>query len=1214
MKDYIDLTQLPAEKVEAMVLALSKNDFDLLRKYCDELGILYGYPMEEVVNIFSDQLLLSKKTLTKAVGQMDPESLASRVDKIEETLPSKADLSALEPIQQLVENISSDNSDINGRLDGIETDITTLSNSVSNEISTINEKIGTISAAHDNLAGSVNIVSSDLSSAITKLNTIQTGAEINKIDTIQLNGKSIQPINKTVNLSNVVVNDQLNSVINELNASVDTKLKTLKAETDGTTGALIQNVGDINNTLDSKLDISVAKQISGDLSSNIKSLSSEIDKNKTDFADKLDKINVSVLFNKEHIDNLAATDTAISNKIDSVSSELMGFIKGKVDDLDDELSDKVSKGDYDLKVDILDKKDNELADELSDHESKIKALNSDVDTNSRELSNKISAIYVTTTKSMLLPTNGVISIDVATTSIINAQISAMADVFHVTVDELVEHFNEDLSVISAALDAKTDISTFNIVSTNVDSLKAVVSDHTQKIDTLKAELTDLSIHTDELHQNSIALINELSTKHIKEIENEANIRREADRNLEIVIKDAINERNDLLKIEKDERVKTDDELKNAIKDLDVKLRAEIKDRIDNVTALKDKDTELDNKIEAEIYERKTAITDLTNNFDSKLSSFNERIITCETIVEQNRELYKTHDEQITGLLTTTATNTANIESLTTRLKDHIEAGRKRFDEINGKLDELEVAINGDKSGRNGLADRIAKAEDNIGTLNDTTEKIDSKLNDLADSIKNPESGLISQVNSNSKEIAEVHDVVDNLIGHVFGENGENGLGDRLATAEGNIATLSTTTISITADLNALSSSITDEGGLISQINANAKNITKIGTDVNNISVNIDSLISVINGTSEEAGLADKLSSLSDVVLNGYTSLSSRIASVEASSKEHTDGLNSISCTLYGNPEDSTDNGLVMVVDNLLSVIGGCSIGSTKSISERLDDISNDLNGNHADNPDIFGVHDRIEDLESDIPELSATVVNLQLSATATVEKTSAIIEKITSVSKDLDETLGLINDLSEKTTRVYEAIYGDDNPLNGLDNIVDELSDKIDDINGIIADHDKRIEVLENKEVDLSPIYVKLGEVENDISGLSAENESLLAAVEGALTNIDTLGDRIDDLEKNKVDLSPINVRLDDLETENAQLLNAVTVVQESIETLNDNLDENIEAGISDIFAAAIGNLSADNLADGEFQIKEITTDGSTMKDVIDRLNAIITVINNVAK
>ena len=30
MKDYIDLTQLPAEKVEAMVLALSKNDFDLL--------------------------------------------------------------------------------------------------------------------------------------------------------------------------------------------------------------------------------------------------------------------------------------------------------------------------------------------------------------------------------------------------------------------------------------------------------------------------------------------------------------------------------------------------------------------------------------------------------------------------------------------------------------------------------------------------------------------------------------------------------------------------------------------------------------------------------------------------------------------------------------------------------------------------------------------------------------------------------------------------------------------------------------------------------------------------------------------------------------------------------------------------------------------------------------------------------------------------------
>lgn len=1297
MKDYIDLTQLPAEKVEAMVLALSKNDFDLLRKYCDELGILYGYPMEEVVNIFSDQLLLSKKTLAKAVGQMDPESLASRVGDIEETLSSKADLSALNPIQQLVENISSDNSVINGRLDEISTNIITLSNNVSTEISTVNDKITTISTAHNNLAGNVNNLWSDLSNASSKLDTIQKGAEKNTISAIQLNGNSISPIDKTVNLTNIVVTEKLNeklgNVSAELSSSFDEKLNLLNGTVTGANDVLNKAVTEINNTLPSKLDITVAENISGVLSSNIKSLSSEIDKNKTDFDKKLTDISISVLFNKERIDNLAATDTAISNKIDSVSSELMGFIKGKVDDLDDELKDKVSVGKYELKVENLDKKDNELADKLSDNESKIKALNSVVDTNSRELDNKISAIYITPTKSMLLPTNGVISIDVATTSIINAQISAMADVFHVTVDEFAEHFNEDLSVVSAAIDAKTDLSVFKPVAENVKQLTISASVNAANILNLSNDISSAVHHCDHLHSNAISLINCLSSS----LDTERNYRETSDAKLGILIDNEIKARTEAVDKERSEREAGDKDLAQKIESVD-KTLSEKYDSLRN-----DHNADFNNladKIAGNYKELSESITkeakdrvEGDNALKGLISKLEKDVDRCETIVEENKDAYERHDVQIIKLTDTTATNTANIESLTTRLKDHTEAGSKRFDEINGKLDELEVAINGDKSGGNGLADRINDAEKEIAGLTADLNTTKKQLSTLTDTSLSSIDKLNDTLYGNSANEPGLVEVVDNLIDKVLGEDG---LDKRLGSAEGNIVTLNATTEKIDSKLEELSDSIKNpESGLISQVNGNTEAIAAIQKDVKQ---NSDDIASLNTAITENGGINDKIDDLSskiygeagldnivqsiiDAIGGGALDpdtddISKRLIDLEQAKLSTSNTLDGIQANITGIQtnigdlsgkvetiiSDITNEGgindkigdlsvkiwgeigLNNVVNSVITAIGGEALdpATSATISERLDsleqadigtsgtiggiqttitgiqttigdilktvdNINNDLSGNHSDNPDIFGVHDRIEDLENSVKTISdldgklaeldskldSDVDELQLSATA-------VVEKITSVSKDLDETRGWINDLSKTTNKINEAIYGDGNPLNGLDNIV--------------ADHGRRIEALENKDVDLSPIYVKLGEVENDISGLSAENESLLAAVEGALTNIDTLGDRIDDLEKNKVDLSPINVRLDNLETENAQLLNAVTVVQKSIETLNDKLDENIEAGISDIFAEAIGNLSDDNLVDDEYQIKEITTDGSTMKDVIDRLNAIITVINNVAK
>lgn len=69
MKDYIDLTHLPAEKIEEMTADLVRNDFRRLEEFYNTQGFLYGNPVEEVVNVSSGKLLFDKNKLDKFIRE-----------------------------------------------------------------------------------------------------------------------------------------------------------------------------------------------------------------------------------------------------------------------------------------------------------------------------------------------------------------------------------------------------------------------------------------------------------------------------------------------------------------------------------------------------------------------------------------------------------------------------------------------------------------------------------------------------------------------------------------------------------------------------------------------------------------------------------------------------------------------------------------------------------------------------------------------------------------------------------------------------------------------------------------------------------------------------------------------------------------------------------------------------------------------------------------
>lgn len=69
MKDFVDLTQLPPSEIDRMVSDLNRNDTEGLRRFYEHLGLLYGYPLEQLVNVFSDKLMFDKRRLHEAFDE-----------------------------------------------------------------------------------------------------------------------------------------------------------------------------------------------------------------------------------------------------------------------------------------------------------------------------------------------------------------------------------------------------------------------------------------------------------------------------------------------------------------------------------------------------------------------------------------------------------------------------------------------------------------------------------------------------------------------------------------------------------------------------------------------------------------------------------------------------------------------------------------------------------------------------------------------------------------------------------------------------------------------------------------------------------------------------------------------------------------------------------------------------------------------------------------
>lgn len=1092
MKDYIDLTQLPAEKVEAMVLALSKNDFDLLRKYCDELGILYGYPMEEVVNIFSDQLLLSKKTLTKAVGQMDPEFLASQVDIINETLSSKADLSALTPIQNTVSDISNNNTELNSQ-------VTTLST----ELSVLEESIDELSTKHDTLSNTVNNISTIVTAHNDKLDTIEKYAEKNVIEKIKLNGIVQQPtIDRTINLAGIALVDTVDTDIKNLSTALTTRINNIISESTEITAELKNDIAkklDVDDKIELLNSIStVSAEIGKSVLSNARDIST-LNTNVSTLSTKLDVINNDTKSNTEKIvlinNNLNTLSTDHSTKISTLRNEInsiSGYIDGRVDAINGILNTKANKS--------------ELTSITEDIDNLTEAINQINKTNEEQddiLDNAITAVYLNGSgiaiKEHELSLNVVSHTDLS--SAISAQVlflNALHDSLCGRMEGLENQLSNKADLSLAQYTRDTFEKVFKGLRDESDARKSDISDikltHLSDVDALKHTDDLLSTEYNALFHHAADDIRILSEKLAAEVEVQNKLNKQL---------------SDDIRRESETRLNADSELKANL-NLSVNV--------------------LGDAISKEIDNRKNDIRSLSAVISSEISS----------AISGNIDKISDHEQRIVSAET-------DIKGINNNIINIEKTFTKNIQTLKDNLEEESIAR---KDSDRDLYERVNKCEIIVGENKDAYKA-------HSDSINN----LIAATSTNSEAVA---------------------------TLKNDVAELSYT--------------IKNSDGILTKIGKLETANISTTESIESIQTNINDLSTTLNGTGIGGdGLADRIGNAEKEITGLKTDLKD---------------INSISDTLYGNPDDSTDNGLTAVVNNLIFAIGADSIGSQDSISKRLDDINNNLSGNRADNPNIFGVYDRIEviettlsgdsvnkgiwerlniiadnlsgnhddtlsifgvydrieDLESDIPELSATVVNLQLSATATVEKTTAVSEKITSVSKDLDDTVSRINDLSETTKKVNEAIYGDGNPLNGLDNIVKDLSNSINDINGDIADHAERLDALEKNTVDFSPINARLDEVDSSLSALSAENAELLAAV---------------------------------------------TEAQNNIIELNDNF----EVRVSDMFVDAIDKLASDedyqSVVDKDeyaAAIKLIDLDGpATITDVVNRLNAIITVINNVA-
>lgn len=183
MKDYIDLTQLPPAEINRMVEELNHNNVEGLRRFFERLGLLYGLPLDQVVNIFSDYLMFDKHKLWVAFDHFSHKHAVEMLSLMLETLSVETTpLSIVQELSLDVEHLESEISSIQSDVSSLYETVDNLSIEVSNrldeqdnEISGIRELVqlsslagirynGSILSADENRIVDISDVENDLSS------------------------------------------------------------------------------------------------------------------------------------------------------------------------------------------------------------------------------------------------------------------------------------------------------------------------------------------------------------------------------------------------------------------------------------------------------------------------------------------------------------------------------------------------------------------------------------------------------------------------------------------------------------------------------------------------------------------------------------------------------------------------------------------------------------------------------------------------------------------------------------------------------------------------------------------------------------------------------------------------------------------------------------------------------------------------------------------
>lgn len=131
MKNYIDLTNLPPEQTVQVVEDLNQNNPESLIEFYDHLGLLYGYPIQEIVDVFSRNLMLDKQSLCTVFDYYSEKHSVELFEKFLDALSTEN--TPISTFQELSGDVSVLSSDFYGVLHPISESLHFLSNAVETE-------------------------------------------------------------------------------------------------------------------------------------------------------------------------------------------------------------------------------------------------------------------------------------------------------------------------------------------------------------------------------------------------------------------------------------------------------------------------------------------------------------------------------------------------------------------------------------------------------------------------------------------------------------------------------------------------------------------------------------------------------------------------------------------------------------------------------------------------------------------------------------------------------------------------------------------------------------------------------------------------------------------------------------------------------------------------------------------------------------------------